>query len=237
MNPLSVHQVTVAAVVLVLAFCLPVGGADEPAAEGTWTPLFDGESTAGWTPRVEGATFEAVDGELHLVSTKNVWVTSDVELANFVFEAEVLAPEDAETAGFNSGLAFRCFGATGKPKGYQCEIDGPFPGETGGVYGIGLGGWLYPTKDSKAEHRERILSALKRGEWNHYRIRCEGKRIRIWVNDTLISDLEDEQSLRGFFGIQHHGKGGTVRFRNLQVRDLGETDEATDAEAAAAKAP
>jgi hypothetical protein len=189
-----------------------------------WQPLFDGESTKGWTPRVEVVSFEAVDDELHLLSEKNVWVTSDLKLSDFVFEAEVPMPDDAETSGFNSGLAFRCIGEKGKPKGYQCEIDGPYPGETGGIYGIGLGGWLYPTKESAAEHRQRISAALKRGEWNRYRIQCEGARIRTWVNDTLIADIEDRQSLSGYFGIQHHGKGGVVKFRNLRIRDLAKAD-------------
>lgn len=195
---------------------------DKAQAGPAWRALFDGTSTEGWTPRVDVVSFEAVDGELHLLSKKNVWVTSDLKLADFVFEAEVLMPDDAEDSGFNSGLAFRCIGATGKPKGYQCEIDGPHPGQTGGIYGIGLGGWLYPKKETKAEHRERITSALKRGEWNHYRIQCEGKRIRTWINETLISDIEDGQSLSGYFGIQHHGKGGVVKFRKLRVKNLSE---------------
>jgi hypothetical protein len=200
---------------------------DEENNQQGWISLFDGTTTTGWTPRVEVVSFEAVDGELHLLSEKNVWVTSDVKAANFVFEAEVLMPDDAEDSGFNSGLSFRCIGETGKPKGYQCEIDGPYPGQTGGIYGIGLGGWLYPTKDTAAEHKERITAALKRGEWNRYRIQCEGKRIMTWVNDTLISDIEDEQSLSGFFGIQHHGKGGVAKFRKLRMRDLEKATPST----------
>ena len=197
---------------------------DKEKNEHGWTSLFDGTSTAGWTPRAEVVSFEAVAGELHLLSKNNVWVTSDRKMADFVFEAEVLMPDDAEDAGFNSGLAFRCIGETGKPKGYQCEIDGPYPGETGGIFGIGLGGWLYPKKGDKAEHRERITAALKRGDWNCYRIQCEGKRLRTWVNDTLISDIEDGQSMSGYFGIQHHGKGGVVKFRKLRVKDLAKSE-------------
>ena len=197
---------------------------DEEKASEAWITLFDGTSTTGWTPRAKVESFEAVDGELHLLSKKNVWVISDLELADFVFEAEVLMPDDSEDSGFNSGLAFRCIGKTGKPKGYQCEIDGPYPGETGGIYGIGMGGWLYPKKDTAAEHRERITAALKRGEWNSYRIQCEGKRIRTWVNDILIADIKDEQSLSGYFGIQHHGKGGMVKFRKLRVKYLAKSE-------------
>ena len=223
MSPFKYLSLAVTASLLASTSFMLEAKEEEKAAQ-QWISLFDGTSTTGWTPRVEVVSFEAVDGELHLLSKKNVWVTSDLKLADFVFEADVLMPDDAEDSGFNSGLAFRCIGETGNPKGYQCEIDGPYPGQTGGIYGIGLGGWLYPTKDNAAEHRKRITAAFKRGEWNSYRIQCEGKRIRTWVNDTLISDIEDEQSLAGFFGIQHHGKGGVVKFRKLRVKDLAKPE-------------
>lgn len=187
------------------------------ADEGGWIALFDGESTNGWTPRAKVTTFEAKDGEIHLLSDVNVWVASDLKLKNFIVEAEVLLPEDAPN-GFNSGLAFRCTGESGKPKGYQCEID---LGKPGGVFGIGLGGWLYPKKGEEADFKARIKeAAFAATEWNKLRVECQGARIKTFVNDVLISDIEDSKSLEGYFGIQHHGKGGTVKFRNLRAKNL-----------------
>lgn len=184
------------------------------AEEAKWIPLFDGESTTGWTPRAEVVRFEAKDGELQVYSKKNVWVVTKQEFGNFILEAEVRVPDDAAGSGFNSGLAFRCTG-DGKPKGYQLEIDHRKPG---GVYGIGLGGWLYPTAETTAEYAKRSAGAFKPREWNLLRVVCSGPRIQTFVNDVLITDIEDSQSLKGFFGIQHHGKGDVVRFRNLRVR-------------------
>ena len=108
-------------------------------AEEKWTPLFDGKSTKGWEPRAKVDSFKAVDGELHLFSKVNVWVVSDLQMGDFVVETEVKIPLDYK--GFNSGLGFRLIGDKGKPKGYQCEID---RGKPAGVYGIGMGGWLFP---------------------------------------------------------------------------------------------
>nr|MBC8350212.1 DUF1080 domain-containing protein [Verrucomicrobiota bacterium] len=105
--------------------------------DGDWIDLFDGKSTKGWTPRAKVESFEAKDGQLKLSSKVNVWVVSDLKMADFEVEAEVKIPTDY--AGFNSGLGFRLVGEKGKPKGYQCEID---RGKPGGVYGIGMGGWL-----------------------------------------------------------------------------------------------
>ena len=173
-----------------------------------WIDLFDGKTTRGWTPRAKVETFAAKDGELHLLSKTNVWVVSKVEMADFEAELEVLLPE---YQGFNSGLAFRCQGVKGKPKGYQIEIDRKLPG---GIYGIGLGGWLSKKK-----------GILKEGGWNHYRVKAIGDHLQTWVNGKLVSDIREKRQLKGYFGIQHHGKGGTVKFRKIRVRKLGGSDE------------
>ena len=182
---------------------------------GDWVPLFDGESTKGWTPRAKVESFEAKGGELRLSSKVNVWVVSDIEMADFEVEAEVKIP--ADYAGFNSGLGFRLVGEKGKPKGYQCEID---RGKPGGVHGIGMGGWLYPIKATATEYRQRSKGLFKPEEWNKLRVVCKGPSIKTYVNGKLVGEVEHEQSLEGRFGIQHHGKGGTVAFRNLRARKL-----------------
>ncbi len=183
--------------------------------KGDWVALFDGKSTKGWTPRAKVEAFEAKDGELQLSSKVNVWVVSDLKMADFEVEAEVKIPTDYKS--FNSGLGFRLVGKTGKPKGYQCEID---RGKPGGIYGIGMGGWLYPDKKTGNEYKERSKGLFKPEEWNKLRVVCKGPSIKTYVNGKLVGEVEHKQSLEGHFGIQHHGKGGTVKFRNLRVRPL-----------------
>ncbi len=180
-----------------------------------WTPLFDGKSTKGWNPRAKVESFVAKDGQLQLFSKVNVWVVSDLKMADFEVEAEVKIPLDYK--GFNSGLGFRLVGEKGKPKGYQCEIDQSKPG---GVYGIGMGGWLYPAKGKEADYKERAKGLFKPEEWNKFKVVCKGSSIKTFVNGKLVAEVEHKQSLEGHFGIQHHGKGGTVAFRNLRVRKL-----------------
>ena len=187
------------------------------AADKTeWTPLFDGKSTKGWEPRAQVESFKAVGDELHLVSKVNVWVVSDLQMGDFIVELEVKIPQ--ENAGFNSGLGFRLVGDKGKPKGYQCEIDRSKPG---GVYGIGMGGWLYPKgKEQTDTYNKNTKGLFKPKEWNHFKVEAKGPHIRTWLNGKLIAELDAKQSLKGRFGIQHHGKGGTVKFRKLRVREL-----------------
>jgi hypothetical protein len=187
----------------------------ETKTETDWTSLFDGKSTKGWNPRAKVESFKAENNELRLNSKVNVWVVSDLKMSDFEVEAEVKIPTDY--VGFNSGLGFRLVGEKGKPKGYQCEIN---RGKPGGVYGIGMGGWLYPAKGKEAEYKERSKGLFKPEGWNKLRVVCKGPSIKTFVNGKLVAEVEHKQSLEGHFGIQHHGKGGTVAFRNLRARKL-----------------
>lgn len=185
------------------------------AENNKWISLFDGKTTDGWSPRSKVEKFEAINGELQLLSKVNVWVLSDLEMKDFEVECEVKIPLDYEK--FNSGLGFRLTGKNGKPKGYQFEIDRYKPGA---VYGIGLGGWLYPKKEQEIEYRNRSKNLFKPAEWNHARVLCKGSNIKTFLNQKIISDFKDNQSISGCFGIQHHGKGGVVAFRNIRAREL-----------------
>jgi len=195
-----------------LALLLPLSS----SAAG-WVELFDGETTNGWTPRGEVIRFEARDGELHLHAENNVWVTSDTVMGDFEVELEVKLPDDAAEVGFNSGLGFRLTGESGKPKGYQSEIDRNKPA---GIHIIGTG-WLHPRGDeAMAAHRERAQAAFRDGEWNHFRVEARGSELKTWLNGKLLVEKQGTQYLRGAFGIQHHGKGRTVKFRNIRARPL-----------------
>ena len=183
-------------------------------SSGDWVELFDGKTTEGWNPRSEVVSFEAKNEELHLLSKTNCWVTTDLQMSDFEVEIEVLMPE---YEGFNSGLAFRCIGKKGRPKGYQCEIDRKMPG---GIYGIGNGGWLYPGKGQSKDFLDKIKGNFNKGDWNHFRVKAVGSRIQTWLNGKPVSDIKHGKILKGFFGIQHHGKGGVVRFRNIRAREV-----------------
>jgi hypothetical protein len=199
-------------IIITCLLCFYISGTAKTKRDN-WIPLFDGKTTDGWTPRGNVQKFEAINGELHLLSKGNIWVLSDLEMKDFEVECEVKIPLDYEK--FNSGLGFRLTGENGKPKGYQFEIDRYKPGA---VYGIGLGGWLYPKKEQEAEYKKLIQDLFNISGWNHVRVVCNGAAIKTYLNHKLIADFQDEQSLSGQFGIQHHGKGGVVAFRKIRAR-------------------
>ena len=137
------------------------------------------------------------------------------KMKNFEVECEVKIPLDYK--GFNSGLGFRLSDGKGKPIGYQCEIDRSKPA---GIYGIGMGGWLYPTKTQQEEYESLIKGLFVAENWNHFRIICKGTSVTTFLNGKQIAKVDKIKEISGHFGIQHHGKGGTVKFRNLRARKL-----------------
>ena len=60
--------------------------------------------------------------------------------------------------------------------------------------------------------------------WNTYRIRCEGRRCRLWLNRLEMLDYTEPDAaipLRGMVALQiHGGLVGTIRYRNLQIQEL-----------------
>ena len=77
---------------------------------------------------------------------------------------------------------------------------------------------------SKVLDPEALAKAVKADGWNHYRILCEGPRIRMWLNDVACADYTEKDAripLEGHIGLQVHGGGTlTVRFKEITVREL-----------------
>lgn len=180
---------------------------------GGWTPLFNGEDTSGWEARADGEAW-VEDGELRLMSEgANLWLVHEATLGDFELSVEAWMPDGP----YNSGIGFRCQGDDGRPVGYQAEIDGA---NSGKLYAIGSG-WVWPKTEGENQRFDAIAGAAFRdGEWNEFRVRCEGERIRIWLNGVELVDVEDDRFASGRVALQHHGRGEVHRFRNIRIRGL-----------------
>lgn len=194
---------------LCLAFLVLVCSAQTEEAE--WIDLFDGESLDGWTPNFDDQSIEVRDGVIEMLSVKkNLWLVHKGEFSDFELEGEIKAP----LTNYNTGIAFRC---DEKPVGYQCEV---FDRQSGSLYAIKKG-WVFPTSKEELEGFYAIAGdSYKPGVWNHYRIRCVGDHIQIWVNGHLTTDVRDTTYHSGRVAIQHHGKGTVHYFRNLRIKPI-----------------
>jgi hypothetical protein len=179
---------------------------------GDWEQLFDGETLEGWTARAPGDV-EVKEGEIQMLAEgDNLWLVHEKDFQDFELLVEAKMPDI-----YNSGIGFRCSGEQGKPKGYQCEIDGK---ESGMIYAIGSG-WVWPKgEQERQQFFQQAGDTFREGEWNVFRIRCRGDHIQVWVNGIQTTDIHHEQFARGYVALQHHGRGGIHRFRNIWGRDL-----------------
>ncbi|GIT05760.1 MAG: hypothetical protein CM1200mP29_11710 [Verrucomicrobiota bacterium] len=136
-------------------------------------------------------------------------MVSDVQMADFEVEVEVKLPEQsaAKDDHFNSGLGFRLFGETKKPKGYQCEFERESPGKNGGVYGIGWGGGFSERRKQTTAMREKNKGLFRDDKWKNAACELSGRDSNLDQRPVGFRPRRCK-SLRGRFGIQHQAPAG-----------------------------
>ena len=193
------------------------GGASSSFANDDVTPLFDGKSLEHWEGskdffRVEDGAI--VGGSTQRDTPQNEFLVFEDDFADFELSLEFKLVGEKT----NSGVQIRSERIPDhhEMKGYQADL------------GEGYWGALYDesrrNKILQAPSKDTVEKALKPGEWNKYRIRCEGPRIRLWLNDVLTVDyLEEDPSipLKGKIAVQiHSGPPGEAWFRKLEIRHI-----------------
>ncbi|MBI9018035.1 MAG: DUF1080 domain-containing protein [Phycisphaerae bacterium] len=190
--------------------------------KASWENLIDTKMTK-WENPYEWGQYKVVNDEVILTTDRSKWfLLTKKEYANFAFEAEIKMPVKAG----NSGFMFRCQKAKNRAWGYQAEVDTQDRKWSGGLYDEGRRMWfISPEKNDPASVAAFLKNAgdcFKQGQWNKYRIECNGSHIKISVNDIVTTDVHDQWDTAGFIGIQHHGeKGLEYKFRNIRIKDLG----------------
>jgi hypothetical protein len=103
--------------------------------------------------------------------------------------------------------------------GYEIQIDATDTPDrtTGAVYGF---------KGADTAARDAALNPP--GEWNTFELLVEGERVQIFLNGVKVNDFTNTDPVRsltsGHIGLQNHGDGDEVAFRNIRVKELGGTD-------------
>ena len=71
---------------------------------------------------------------------------------------------------------------------------------------------------------ELIKRILKPNDWNDYRILCEGRHIRLWVNGMQTVDYTETDEtipLTGYIAVQIHGGGkAEASYRDIVIKEL-----------------
>lgn len=201
-------------------------------------PLFDGKTFTGWegdtakTWRIENG--EIVAGKPDVKQPRNEFLCTTRDYADFELRLEYRRGNN------NGGIQFR---SERVPKhhevsGYQADfapgVDGCLYDESRrnrflavfGVPEVDLaseagrpGALIKQAQASRAENEKK----LKIGEWNRYRIRAEGPRIRLWINDVLTVDYAEKDPkipLTGKIAVQIHSGATEIRYRNIVIEEL-----------------
>jgi len=204
------------ALLLAVAFSVPTLLA---ADSSPTVVLFDGRSFAGWEGETN-QTWRIADGaiaggSLQAPVPRNEFLCTTRAYTNFVLRLQfrILG------AGANAGIQIRSRRIPHHHEmiGYQADLGDPE-----------WWGCLYDES-----RRNRVLAkaaksevdkVLKRGDWNEYTIRCEGRRIRLWINGVQTVDYtEPDEKIEqaGLIGLQiHGGPPSEAWYRDLRLEEL-----------------
>lgn len=181
--------------------------------------LFDGKSFEGWEGDVQ-TTFRiqegaVVGGSLSATVPRNEFLCTRKSYKNFVVRVKfkVLG------TGANAGVQIRSRRIPNHHEviGYQADMGDPE-----------WWGCLYDESRRKKVLAKSDLAAvnkvLKRNDWNEYVIRCEGKRVQLYLNGLQTVDyLEPDDSIEqsGVLCLQiHGGPPSEAWYKDISIEEL-----------------
>jgi hypothetical protein len=205
---------------LSLSFIPTPAQGDSASPDKAAIPLFDGKTLAGWegetkkTWRVEDGAI--VGGSLETTVPRNEFLCTTKSYGDFELKVKFKLLGDRKHA--NAGVQFR---TKRIPKhheviGYQADIGQDY---WGALYDESRRNRVLAQPDKKL-----LEKIVKHDDWNEYTIRCEGPRIRLWLNGSLTVDYtekDDEIERTGIIGLQIHGGAkAKVYYKDIRLQEL-----------------
>ena len=215
-------------VILAMLVATPIFGQENGVRTVTrdeqgFKKLFDGQTMEGWSGgdmslfRVEDGAIVA--GTMDKKIQRNEFLTTKEQFDNF----ELRLKTKLLGEGANAGIQIRSQRIPDHHEmiGYQVDM--------GKAWDNIWWGKLYDES-----RRRKILAApedtaqleklVRWEDWNDYRIRCEGKRVRIWLNGTKTVDYtepDDKIGQLGLIGLQiHSGPPSEAWYKDIRIKRL-----------------
>jgi hypothetical protein len=208
---------SVVSVCIALSWAAVGIAADQPADEKEFVNVFDGKTLDGWegdlnTFRVQDGAI--VGGSLAKPVPRNEFLCLKREYRDF----ELRLQFKLLGQGTNAGVQIRSRRVPNHHEmvGYQADL------------GDGWWGCLYDES-----RRNKVLAGppddqrakiIKRDDWNEYRIRCQGRKIELWINGQKTVDYtEPDEAIEqvGLIGLQIHGGAPSEAwYRNIRIKEL-----------------
>ena len=191
---------------------------EEPyTPEAGYTMLFDGtdESLEDWS-YAGGGSFVREGCAIKSVGGFGLLYTEEDSAAPYSLKLEWMMPGDDNSGVF---VGFPDTGAstdqTSISQGEEIQIDATDnPAQTTGA--------IYLEQAPDAAARDAVLNPP--GEWNEYEIVVRADRIVVYLNGAKINEwIDDDPNVdlaTGRIGLQTHGAGDDVYFRNVRISNL-----------------
>lgn len=183
-------------------------------ADTPWVSLFNGKDLSGWA-KVGKERWE-VDGGTILgqgISGGYGYLRTEKKYKDFEFAVRFRCDAD-----INSGVFFHTEflpGTADVSQGLQFEIDTRLNRHTGGIYGDGRQWIVWPAPENE--------TVVRQTDWNEYIVKVVANRYIARLNGVTIIDFTDPtpKSFDGYIALQlHSGESGTMRFKEIYIRDL-----------------
>jgi hypothetical protein len=181
--------------------------------------LFDGKTLKGWVVQEKEAWMWTVKdgaiigGSIEKNIPHNTFITTEKRYKNFELTLQV----KVEGKSPNAGIQIRSERIKDHHEmiGYQADV------------GPGYWGKLYDESRRRkflAPFATKEAAKVAKVGWNNYKIRCEGKRIRMWINEILTCDYTEENGsipLDGYIALQaHSGPPFEASYRKINLEEL-----------------
>lgn len=179
--------------------------------------IFDGKSLAGWEGdlkwfRVADGT--VVAGSMTQPIPQNEFLCSVAQYGNFELRLKVRLINGKG----NGGVQFRSQRVPNSREmaGYQADMATDY---WGGLYDESRRNAFLAKPDPVA-----LAKVLRPTDWNDYVIRCEGPRIRLWLNGLLTVDFTEADPAvlpSGHLGLQiHSGAPSESWYKDIEIEEL-----------------
>ncbi len=206
---------------LVVGLALPLlaaedGSGNSKSGNSKTVRLFDGKSFEGWEGNLKAFRIEdgaVVGGSLDKPVPRNDYLCTKKTYDDFELRLKFkILGQDT-----NAGIQIRSERVPGSNEmiGYQADL--------GQIYW----GCLYDERRHKlltGPKREDQAKFIKPGQWNQYVIRCQGRRVQLWINGKQTVDYtEPDESIPqvGVIGLQIHiGPPAEAWYKDITLKPL-----------------
>ncbi|MCE2800793.1 MAG: DUF1080 domain-containing protein [Planctomycetaceae bacterium] len=209
--------------------------AQDKKADPASVSLFDGKSLQGWSGLTNWSVQDgAITGENKADApiAQNTFLVYEKPVKDFELTLEF------KIVGGNSGIQYRSK-LFDKDKfvvgGYQADIDANkrymginyeergrgIMAERGEIVAVDAQG--KKSRVGSAGDADALLSQIKWEDWNRYKIVAKGHVLQHFINDQLMSEVQDSESAKsaaeGVLALQlHAGPPMKVQFKNIMLK-------------------